>query len=138
MNNEISAESDFQLSSGGLVHLIQRRMRGPGAGDFPVQTQLLIAITLLWLPLVLLTLIAGTFVGGEVVKPFINDLVPQVRFLIALPLLVFADMAIDPAVERSAVRFSLSTLTTADEIDAAVTIINGVVARIRRVSTAIQ
>lgn len=98
MNDISIAEPQFQLSSGGLLHWIQLRMRGQGAGDFPVQTQLLIAITLLWLPLVLLTLIAGTFVGGEVVKPFINDLVPQVRFLIALPLLVFADMAIDPAV----------------------------------------
>ena len=98
MNNISIAEPQFQLSSGGLVHWIQLRMRGQGAGDFPVQTQLLIAITLLWLPLVLLTLIAGSFAGDEIAQPFINDVVPQVRFLIALPLLLFADMAIDPAV----------------------------------------
>jgi hypothetical protein len=98
MNDINIAEPRFQLSSGGLVHWIQVRMRGQDAGDFPVRIQLLIAITLLWLPLVLLTLFAGTFHGGEVVKPFIHDLVPQVRFLIALPILLLADMAIDPAV----------------------------------------
>ncbi len=80
------------------MHLIQRRIRGPGAGDFPIPTQLLIAVTLLWLPLVVLTLVEGSFVGNAVAQPFIQDIVPQVRFLIALPLLLFADLAIDPAV----------------------------------------
>ncbi len=98
MTNASSSEQSFQLSSGGLMHLIQRRIRGPGAGDFPIPTQLLIAVTLLWLPLVVLTLVEGTFVGDVVAQPFIQDVVPQVRFLIALPLLLFADLAIDPAV----------------------------------------
>lgn len=98
MKDNSSSESRFQLSSGGLLHLIQQRMRGPGAGDFPIQIQLLMALALLWLPLVVLTLIAGTFFGDKSAQPFIYDVVPQVRFLIALPLLVIADLAIDPAI----------------------------------------
>jgi len=98
MDKNISSEPPFQLSSGGLTHLILQGMRGPGAGDFPIQTQLIAALALLWLPLVLLTLIAGTFAGDNNAQPFITDLVPQVRFLIALPLLLLAGMAIDPAV----------------------------------------
>ena len=98
MNNTSSSEQSFQLSSGGLMHLIQRRIRGPGAGDFPIPAQFLIAVSLLWLPLVVLTLVEGTFAGDAVAQPFIQDVVPQVRFLIALPLLLFADLAIDPAV----------------------------------------
>ena len=98
MTNVSSSEQTFQLSSGGLVHLAQQRIRGPGSRDFPIQTQFLIAVTVLWLPLVVLTLIEGTFVGDRVAEPFIQDIVPQVRFLIALPLLLFADLAIDPAV----------------------------------------
>ncbi len=98
MTNASSSEQSFQLSSGGLVHLVQQRMRGPDAGDFPIPTQFLIAVTLLWLPLVILTLIEGTFVGDEVAQSFIQDVVPQVRFLIALPLLLLADLAINPAV----------------------------------------
>ena len=98
MTNAGGSEQSFQLSSGGLMHLVQQRICGPGAGDFPIPTQLLIAVTLLWLPLAVLTLIEGTFVGDRVAQPFIYDVVPQVRFLIALPLLLFADLAIDPAV----------------------------------------
>lgn len=115
MNNEISAESDFQLSSGGLVHLIQQRVRGAGAGDFPIPAQLLLAVALMWLPLVLLTLVAGTFAGDGVAKPFINDLVPQVRLLIALPLLLFADMAIDPAVGVAIRNLGASGVVPGDE-----------------------
>ena len=103
MNDISISDPHFQLSSGGLMHLIQQRMRGPGAGDFPIQTQLLMAVALLWLPLVVLTLIAGTFGADHIAQPFITDVVPQVRLLIALPLLVLADLAIDPAV-RVAVR----------------------------------
>lgn len=98
MTNVSSSEQTFQLSSGGLVHLAQQRIRGPGTRDFPIPTQFLIAVALMWLPLVVLTLIEGTFVGDRVAQPFIQDIVPQVRFLIALPLLLFADLAIDPAV----------------------------------------
>jgi hypothetical protein len=92
------SEHPFQLSSGGLTNLIQRRIRAPGAGDFPIAMQFLIAITLLWVPLVVLTLIEGTFIGDSVAQPFVQDVVPQVRFLVALPLLLLADLAIDPAV----------------------------------------
>lgn len=98
MTNASGSEQSFQLSSGGLTNLIQRQIRGPDAGDFPIAMQLLIAITLLWVPLVVLTLIEGTFVGDRVAQPFIQDVVPQVRFLIALPLLLLADLAINPAV----------------------------------------
>ena len=115
MNDNSISESHFQLSSGGLVHLIQNRMRGAGAGDFPIQTQLLMVMTLLWLPLVVLTLIAGTFVGGEVSEPFLYDLVPQVRLLIALPLLVFADMAIDPTVGVAIRNLQASRVVPDDE-----------------------
>ena len=114
MTNASGSEQNFQLSSGGLMHLIQQRIRPAGAGDFPISTQFLIAISLLWLPLVLLTLIEGTFVGDRVAEPFIQDVVPQVRFLIAIPLLLLADLAIDPAV-GSAIRSLQSSGVVPDD-----------------------
>jgi hypothetical protein len=108
-------EPHFQLSSGGLVRLILQRAHRTGAGEFSYQTQMLFAITILWLPLVVLTLIADTFVGNGVAKPFINDLVPQVRFLIALPLLLLADMAIDPAVAGAIRNLQASGVVPASE-----------------------
>ena len=98
MTDPGNTDQPFQLSSGGLVHLLQQRIRGVGAGDFPIRTQLVIALVVLWLPLVALTLIDNTFSAGSVTQPFIQDIVPHVRFLIAMPLLLLADMAIDPSV----------------------------------------
>ena len=95
------SEHPFQLSSGGLTNLIQRQIRGPGAGDFPMAMQFLIAISLLWVPLVVLTLIEGTLVGDGVAQPFIQDVVPQVRFLIALPLLGWEMNALSETFRRS-------------------------------------
>ena len=44
----------------------------------------------------MLTVVEGSFFGDAVAQPFIEDVVPQVRLLVALPLLVFALAVIDP------------------------------------------
>lgn len=86
------------LSAGGLIQLIQRWMRGPESPNFPIPRQIAIAILVLWLPLVLLSLLEGSLTGTGVAQPLFSDLVPHVRILIAIPLLLVADLAIDPAV----------------------------------------
>ena len=103
MSNSSSTPEQFSLSAGGLLYLVQRWIRGPESPDFPIPTQILIAATLLWLPIVLLSLFEGTFSGTNVAEPLISDIVPHVRLLIAIPLLLVADLAIDPAA-HSAVR----------------------------------
>jgi hypothetical protein len=92
-----------KLSAGGLVQLIQRWMRGPESPDFPIPTQIAIAVLVLWLPLVILSLFEGSLTGTGVAQPLFTDLVPHVRFLIAIPILLVADLVIDPAV-RTAMR----------------------------------
>lgn len=89
--------ADFQLSSGGLPGWLRQRFHGDGARPLSVWRQILLAVGLLWLPLAGLTVVAGTFFGDTVALPFLKDVVPQVRLLIALPLLLMADGAIDPA-----------------------------------------
>jgi len=89
------------LSTGGLFQLIQRWMRGPESPDFPIPTQIAIAVLVLWLPLVILSLFEGSLVGTGVDQPLFADLVPHVRFLVAIPLLLIADLVIDPAVNTA-------------------------------------
>ena len=103
MSNSSSTPKQFSLSAGGLLYLAQRWIRGPESPDFPIPAQILIAVALLWLPIVLLSLFEGTFSGTNVAEPLISDIVPHVRLLIAIPLLLVADLAIDPAA-HSAVR----------------------------------
>lgn len=81
--------------------LVQRWIRGPGSQAFPIPSQILIAVSLLWLPLVVLSLVEGNFTGTNVTQPFIADIVPHVRFLIAIPLLLLADRSIDPMIQAA-------------------------------------
>lgn len=96
MNNSGDPPSHFRLSTGGLMSLMQRSMRVPESEDFSIPTQIAIAFGLMWLPLTILSLAAGSFSGNDVTHPFVTDIVPQVRFLIAIPLLLAADLMIDP------------------------------------------
>ena len=56
---------------------------------------------MLWLPLVVLSLLEGSFTGTEVAQPLFTDIVPHVRLLIAIPLLLLADLIIDPAINAA-------------------------------------
>ena len=103
MNNPKDTLRQFSLSAGGLFHVLQRWIRGPESSDFPIPKQILIAVLLLWLPLVLLSLFEGSLIGTKVEQPLISDIVPHVRLLVAIPLLLMADVVIDPAT-RSAVQ----------------------------------
>ena len=97
MNNPKDTLKQFSLSAGGLFHVLQRWIRGPESSDFPIPKQILIAVLLLWLPLVLLSLFEGSLIGTKVEQPLISDIVPHVRLLVAIPLLLMADLVIDPA-----------------------------------------
>ena len=83
------------------MQLIRRWMRGPESTDFPIPTQIAIAVLVLWLPLVILSLFEGSLIGAGVAQPLFADLVPHVRLLIAIPMLLVADLVIDPAVHTA-------------------------------------
>src|SRR5438045_9601854 len=51
---------------------------------------LLMAVT--WLPLLILTLIEGHAWAGSVLMPFLGDIGSHVRFLVAMPLLLGAEL----------------------------------------------
>jgi hypothetical protein len=44
-----------------------------------------------WIPLLVLTVAAGTALGGDVAVPFLKDIEVHARFLVAIPLLVVAE-----------------------------------------------
>lgn len=52
-------------------------------------------VTVAWLPLLILTLAAGSAHGSQVAVPFLADYLPYGRYLIALPLLVFLHPVVD-------------------------------------------
>lgn len=62
--------------------------------------RILVLSGIAWLPLVVLTLIEGTFIADDITIPFVKDVVPYVRGLIIIPLLVMADNIIEPMMSR--------------------------------------
>jgi len=70
------------------------------SNDDPNVIRILFLTGIAWLPLMVLTLIDGTFYTPELTLPFIKDVTPFVRGLIVIPLLVMADNLIEPMIAR--------------------------------------
>ncbi|HET9692968.1 MAG TPA: hypothetical protein VFP48_01180, partial [Steroidobacteraceae bacterium] len=78
---------------GGPLYQLLRRAHLTG-DHLELQRRRLLVITgLAWLPLLLLTAAGGTLTGGVQV-PFLTDVEVHARFLLALPLLVAAELVV--------------------------------------------
>jgi len=66
------------------------------SNDANTTARILILTGIAWLPLVVLTLIDGTFITTDITMPFVKDVIPYVRGLIVIPLLIMADNVIEP------------------------------------------
>ncbi len=70
------------------------------SNDGHTGVRILVLSGIAWLPLVVLTLIDGTFISADITMPFVEDVIPYVRGLVVIPLLVMADNVIEPMMER--------------------------------------
>lgn len=61
-----------------------------------------------WLLLLILSTLMDTFTGGEIGVPFLHDPGPYGKYLFALPLLVLADVIIDPLLASVVLHFKTS------------------------------
>jgi hypothetical protein len=90
----IAAAEDFSLVLGGPLYQIFRRAHLTGE-TLELLRRRIIALTLLaWLPLLVLSVVEGHAWGSAVAMPFLKDLDAHVRFLLALPLLVVAELVV--------------------------------------------
>ncbi len=85
---------DFSLVLGGpLFQLLRRAHLSDDA--LPLLRQRIIVISLLaWLPLLVLSALEGQALGGSAAVPFLLDIDVHVRFLVALPLLIVAELVV--------------------------------------------
>ncbi|MCY1012203.1 hypothetical protein OV079_43035 [Nannocystis pusilla] len=97
---------------------------GPGAGTLrrcgvaPLRGRacavVLKVILFAWLPLVVLAGMDGVLVGGATL-PFLLDLSAHTRFLVAVPLLVLADLPIGARLDRCTAQFIAADLVREDD-----------------------
>ena len=71
-----------------------------------------LAVALTWLPLLFLSAVQGLALGKDVPIPFLQDFAVNVRLLIALPLLIISEVAIDHRLRTAVNHFLKSGLVT--------------------------
>ncbi len=101
----IAGLPDLSLVSGGLLFQLFRKTHLWGDEPRVVFRRILVVLCFVWLPLLLLSTFAGSALGGAVTAPFLYDFDVNIRFLIALPLLLAADIAVDSNISTSLQRF---------------------------------
>jgi hypothetical protein len=84
----------FSLVLGGPLYQLFRRAHLSGNGLELLRRRIVVISLFAWLPLLLLSALNGQLLDGEVVVPFLLDVEVHVRFLIAMPLLIVAEIVV--------------------------------------------
>src|SRR5215471_645773 len=111
-----SALHDFSIVAGGPVYDFFLRIGIFRLGLPNVLRRIVALVALTWLPLLILSLKDGIAFGHRVRIPLLYDFSMYGRFLLSLPLLVLAELVIDPAIRRSVREFVENGLIQADGI----------------------
>ena len=103
---EMSIEApEFSLVLGGPLFDFFRRAHLSGHTLEFARRRVVVIAGVAWLPLLLLALIGGHAIGGPLQIPFLYDIEAQVRFLIALPILVVAEVIVHSRLVHTVRRF---------------------------------
>ena len=87
-------EQDFSLILGGPLFQLLRRTRLSDDALALVKKRIVVIALLAWLPLLLFSALQGNAFKGSVAVPFLLDWEVHVRFLVALPLLIGAELVV--------------------------------------------
>ena len=85
---------DFSLVLGGPLFQLLRRSHLSGDALELIRQRILVISLLAWLPLLALSALEGQALAGRAAVPFLLDVEVHVRFLIALPLLIVAELVV--------------------------------------------
>ena len=90
----IDRSDDFSLVLGGPLYQLFRRSHLVGDAMELLQRRILTITLLAWLPLLLLSVIGGSALGGGLKVPFLHDVEMHVKFLVSLPILIAAELVV--------------------------------------------
>ena len=85
---------EFSLVLGGPLFQLFRRAHLTDDALMMVRQRIMVIALLAWLPLLLLSALEGQLWGGSTNVPFLFDIEVHVRFLVALPLLIIAELVV--------------------------------------------
>lgn len=85
---------DFSVVLGGPLFQLVRRAHLSGDALELLRRRLIVIALFAWLPLLILSMLGGRAWGDVVRVPFLIDIEVHVRFLLALPLLILAELVV--------------------------------------------
>jgi len=85
---------EFSLLRGGLLFQVLRRAHLSEDSPKENRRRVIVIALLAWLPLLVLAALGGRLAGESVTVPFLTDVEAHIRFLVALPLLILAEVAV--------------------------------------------
>jgi hypothetical protein len=85
---------EFSLVLGGPLYQLWRRTHLTGDTLELLRRRIVFITLFAWLPLLVLSVVGGYAWGNGVTMPFLRDVEVHVRFLVALPLLVVAELVV--------------------------------------------
>jgi len=118
-NTRESAESavrTFSIVVGGPVYDLLLRFHLVRQTLPNVWRRIVVLTAVTWLPLLLLSLREGLAFGHQVLIPFLYDFTMYGRLLIGLPLLLYAELWIDPAIRQAVAEFVDARLVPDQEL----------------------
>lgn len=96
---------DFSLVLGGPLFQLLRRSNMADDSLELVHRRILFIAAFCWLPLLVLSALEGTLLGGSVMVPFLLDWELHIRILVALPLLIAAELVVHRRMKPITKRF---------------------------------
>jgi hypothetical protein len=107
---------DISVVQGGPLFQLLRRARLSDDGLLLVKKRVVVISLFAWLPLLVLSVVEGRFLKGTTPVPFLTDIEVHVRFLVAMPLLIGAELLVHLRVGRLASQFLERRLVSGDAI----------------------
>jgi len=94
MSGDRTAAPDFSLVLGGPLYQLLRRVHLADDALMLQRRRIVLISLFAWLPLLALAALGGRLLGGEVLVPFLIDVDAHVKFLVAMPLLIAAELVV--------------------------------------------
>ena len=85
---------DFSLVLGGPLFQLLRRAHLTDDAMTLLRRRVIVLSLFCWLPLLVFSALEGQLLGGSVAVPFLLDVEVHVRFLLAVPLLILAELVV--------------------------------------------
>jgi hypothetical protein len=94
MTSDRVGSPDFSLVLGGPLYQLLRRTHLADDALMLQRRRIVVISLIAWLPLLVLAALAGRLFGSAVAVPFLLDVDVHVKFLVAMPLLVAAELVV--------------------------------------------